>query len=139
MKRSEVPVKQTWDLGLIYTSPEEAWQEAEKMSAIAEKAEKEYKGKLGDAASIVECLHLYEKMQELASRVSSYFELDLSTDFSDSEKVSSANKADSLLTECLTKTSFIESGIAGADPAVLEEAMKKGGSVSLPQIGRAHV
>ena len=42
MKRSEVPVKQTWDLGLIYRSPEEAWQEAEKMSAIAEKAEKEY-------------------------------------------------------------------------------------------------
>ena len=97
MKRSEVPVKQTWDLGLIYRSPEEAWQEAEKMSAIAEKAEKEYKGKLGDASSIVECLHLYEKMRELASRVSSYFELDLSTDFSDSEKVSSANKADSLL------------------------------------------
>ena len=65
--------------------------------AIGQPPEKEYKGKLGDASSIVECLHLYEKMRELASRVSSYFELDLSTDFSDSEKVSSANKADSLL------------------------------------------
>ena len=130
MKRSEVPVKQTWDLGLIYTSPEEAWQEAGKMRDLAEKAEREYKGKLEDASSIVECLHLYEKMRELASRVSSYFELDLSTDFSDSGKISNSNKAQSILTECFTRTSFIESGIAGADPAVLEEAIKKGGSVS---------
>ena len=39
MKRSEVPVEQTWDLGLIYKSPEDAWNEADKQIAAAEQLE----------------------------------------------------------------------------------------------------
>ena len=130
MKRSEVPVNQTWDLSLIYKNPEEAWQDAQKMSSLADTVERKYKGKLGDAAAIVECLQLYESMHELACRVSAYFELDMSTDFSDSEKITNSNKAENILTECFTKTSFIESEIAQADRTVLEEAIGIGGSVS---------
>ena len=131
MKRSEVPVSQTWDLSLIFKSAEEAWQTAEELKALADKAEKEYKGNLRDAKSIVDCLHLYEQMNELAVRVSDYFELGMETDYTNTENVSNANKAESLMTDFFTKTSFIESEILEADEEVLKEAIKNGGTVSI--------
>ena len=39
MKRNEVPVNETWDLGLIYNSAEEAWRDAEEVKRLAGKAE----------------------------------------------------------------------------------------------------
>lgn len=130
MKRSEVPVSQTWDLSLIYPSPEDAWQEAEELKRLADKAEKEYKGKLKDAATIVDCLLLYEQMSGMAFRFSAYFDLAMETDYTNAESVSNANKAESLMTDFLTQTSFIESEILDADESVLEEAVKNGGTVS---------
>ena len=41
MKRSEVPVNLTWDLSLIYKSPEEGWKAADELLALG----------FGDAAS----------------------------------------------------------------------------------------
>ena len=131
MKRNEVPVSQTWDLSLIYNSPEEAWKDAEELKILADQAVTEYKGKLTDAASIVSCLHLYEKMNELACKVSHYFTLSMETDYSNSAAVSNANRAESIITECLAKTCFIKSEIVEADSPVLEEAAEKGGTVSL--------
>ena len=131
MKRSEVPVDQTWDLSMIYKTPEEAWKDTEKIKELAEKAEKEYKGKLKDAKTIVDCLHLYERMNELANKFSHYFELDMETDFSNARLVADANKAERIITDCFTRTSFIESEIVEADSSVLEEAVKNGGSVSM--------
>ena len=131
MKRSEVPVAQTWDLSLIYKSPEEAWQDAEKLKGLAEKAELEYKGNLKDAQSIVDCLHLYEQMHERASKVSAYFSLNQETDYNNAENASNANKAENLITDCLTKTSFIESESLEAYTSVIEEAVRRGGSVSI--------
>ena len=129
MKRSEVPLNQTWDLGLIYPNPQDAWRDAEELKKLADKVEEEYKGKLSDAGTILDCLHMYEKMNEIAVKVSHYFELDMDTDYTNSEKVTNANKAESILTDCMTKTSFIESEIVEADGNVLEEAIREGGSV----------
>ncbi|MGX8774764.1 MAG: oligoendopeptidase F, partial [Bacillota bacterium] len=131
MKRSEVPVEQTWNLGLIYKSPEEAWRDAEELKKLADQAEKEYKGNLKDAKAIVSCLHQLERMNELAVRFSDYFGLAMETDLTNAEAVSNANKADSIVTDFHTKTSFIESEILEADSTVLEEAIKIGGSVSI--------
>ena len=75
MKRSEVPAEQTWDLGLIYKSQEDAWKEADKQTAAAEQLEHDYKGKLNDAKSIVDCLHRYEEMSAAADRFCIYFPL----------------------------------------------------------------
>ena len=131
MKRSEVPVEQTWDLGLIYKSPEDAWREADRQTAEAGQLESDYKGKLKDAQSIVDCLHRYEKMCAAADRFCIYFSLERETDYSNAEAVSNANKAESIVTDIMTKTSFIESEILEADDDVLEEAVKTGGSVSI--------
>jgi len=130
MKRSEVPVEQTWDLSMIYKTPEEAWEDTEEIKKLADKAEKEYKGKLKDAKTILDCLHLYERMNELANKFSHYFELDMETDFSNARLVADANKAERIITDCFARTSFIESEIVEADSSVLEEAVKNGGTVS---------
>ena len=131
MKRSEVPAEQTWDLGLIYKSPEDAWNEADKQMAAAEQLEHDYKGKLNDAKSIVDCLHRYEEMSAAADRFCIYFSLDRETDYSNADAVSNANKAESIVTDIMTRTSFVESEILKADDDVLEEAVKTGGSVSI--------
>ena len=131
MKRSEVPVAQTWDLSLIYKSPEEAWQDAARLKELAKKAEQEFRGKLKDAQSIVHCLHLYEQLHELASRISAYFSLNQETDYNNAENVSNANTAEDLITDCLTKTSFVESEILEAETGVIEEAARQGGSVAI--------
>ena len=131
MKRSEVPVEQTWDLGLIYKSTEDAWKDAEELRRLTEKVENEYKGNLTDAKSIVDCLHIYEDMSALADRFCIYFSLARETDYSDREAVSNANRAESMVTDFMTKTSFIESEILEAPDEVLEEAVREGGSVSL--------
>ena len=131
MKRNQVPADQTWDLSLIYGSAEEAWKDAEELTKLAEKAEREYKGNLREPETILDCLHLYERMNELAVRFFSYFSLDMETDYSDSAKVRSANRAESLMTDFKTATKFIESEIIEADTHVLEEAVRKGGTVSL--------
>ena len=131
MKRSEVPLDQTWDLSLIYKNSQDAWKDAEELKKLADKAEKAYKGKLSDADTILDCLRLYERMNEMAARVSMYFGLDMETDYTNSENVTNANKAESIIIDCMTKTSFIESEIVEADSNVLEEAIRDGGSLSM--------
>ena len=131
MKRNEVPVSQTWDLSLIYASPEAAWEEAEELKRCAAEAEETYRGKLQDADQIVQCLQLYEQMAAMASRVSCYFSLNRETDYTNAEIAADANKADSIITDCMARTSFIESEIAQADHEVLEDAVRKGGTVSI--------
>ena len=130
MKRSEVPVNMTWDLGLIYKSPEAAWEDAREVEKLADKVEKDYKGKLNTADAIVECLHLCEKLEEIAGKVGGYFSLSMETDYTNAEGVSNMNKASKILTDCATQITFVENEIIEADSKVLEEAVIKGGSVS---------
>ena len=130
MKRSEVPVEQTWDLSIIYKTDEDAWKDADEIRKLADEIEQKYKGKLSDADTIVECLHLYEKMSMLAEKLSIYFGLKVETDYSDAGHVNDAIKADSIVTDCMTKTAFVESEIVKADDAVMAEAVEKGGTVS---------
>ena len=130
MKRSEVPVEQTWDLSIIYKTDEDAWKDADEIRKLADEIEQKYKGKLSDADTIVECLHLYEKMSMLAEKLSIYFGLKVETDYSDAGHVNDAIKADSIVTDCLTKTAFVESEIVKADDGVMAEVVEKGGTVS---------
>ena len=130
MKRSEVPVEQTWDLSIIYKTDEDAWKDADEIRKLADEIEQKYKGKLSDADTIVECLHLYEKMSMLAEKLSIYFGLKVETDYSDAGHVNDSIKADSIVTDCMTKTAFVESEIVKADDSVTAEAVEKGGTVS---------
>ena len=130
MKRSEVPVEKTWDLSLIYKSPEEAWADADRARSLADRLEHDYKGRLTDSKQIIDCLHLYEQMSMLAEKSYIYFSLKLETDYSDAESAADENKAQSILTDLQTKTSFIESEILEADGSILEDAVEDGGSVS---------
>ena len=120
----------TWDLGLIYKSPEAAWEDAREIEKLSDKVEKDYKGKLNMADAIVECLHLCEKLEEIAGKVGGYFSLAMETDYTNAEGVANMNKASKILTDSMTKITFVENEIIEADAGVLEEAVSKGGTVS---------
>lgn len=130
MKRSEVPVKLTWDLGLIYKTEEDAGKDVEEVKALAAGIEEKYKGKLNNAETIVECMKLCAKLGEIAGKLSNYYGLAVETDYSDSKAVANSGRIDGILTECYTKISFVQSEIVRADEAVLKEAVKNGASVS---------
>lgn len=120
----------TWDLGLIYKSPEAAWEDAREIEKLSDKVEKDYKGKLNTADAIVECLHLCEKLEEIAGKVGGYFSLAMETDYTNAEGVANMNKAGRILTDSATKITFVENEIIEADGKVIEEAVSKGGTVS---------
>ncbi len=130
MKRSEVPVNMTWDLSLIYKTDEDAKKDTEEVRKLAEKIDSGYKGKLNNAEAIVECMKLCERMEEIAGKLVNYYGLEMETDYSNSEAVANSDRIDSIMTECYTKISFVESEIVRADETVLTEAVKNGGSVS---------
>ena len=130
MKRSEVPISQTWDLSLIYKTPEDAWNALEELKKLADDAEREFKGKLDNAPAIIACMHIYEKMRQISDLAGNYFGLAMETDYTDQEAVAADSRANTIITDCYTKTSFIESEINEADAAVLAEAVKNGGSVA---------
>ncbi len=130
MKRSEVPVKETWDLSLIYKNPEDAWKDLEEAVSIAGKVEKEYKGNLKSAKNIVDCMHLCERIDELTYRAGNYFSLDMETDYSNTEAVAKCTKAMSMANDASAKVSFVNSELVRAADSELEEAVKTGGTVS---------
>lgn len=130
MKRSEVPVKETWNLGLIYKDEKEGWADLDELGQLADVIEKTYKGKLDNAKNIVDCLKKVEKMYELCCFAINYFQLAMEVDFTNTEAVSNFNKVRNSVTSAFTKISFVESEIVEAPEEVLNEAIKNGGTVS---------
>lgn len=130
MKRSEVPVKETWDLSLIYKDEAKAWADLDELGQLASDIEKTYLGKLNNAKSIVECLKKVERMYEICSLAINYFQLAMEVDFTDAKAVSNFSKVRSMVTSAFTKISFTENEIVEAPEDELKEAIKIGGTVS---------
>ncbi|MBR4767899.1 MAG: oligoendopeptidase F [Lachnospiraceae bacterium] len=122
-KRSEVPVRETWDLSLIYPT-EEAFDADEKETRErVDRIEKTYKGKLDTAEAIVNCLDEAEQIYIKMDHLGTYTGLALEVDYTNHENEARSNRIDNQLTAYRSRLSFIESEIAAADEAVLEEAI----------------
>lgn len=130
LKRKDVPVELTWDLSAIY-STDEAWQcDVKKMTAAAEELEKSYKGKLCDAKTINECLDKYREFSELLILTSNYSDLAASVDYSDGELQARNDSLMQLISQLLSRLSFIDSELLQQSESVLSEAMAIGGGNS---------
>ncbi len=129
-KRKDIPVELTWDLSAIYPS-EEAWQkDVEKMQALTCELEETYRGKLDTAEKITACLEKYQKLYELLIPVSNYRDLAASVDYSDSSLQEQNEKTNQLISQIMSRLSFINSEIISQDEAVLREAIAAGGGAS---------
>lgn len=127
--RKDVPVELTWDLSLIYSTEEEMWADLEKARALCREME-EYKGKLTNPQAINGCLNKYKEFREIEYLVTQYTSLAVSVDYGDAAMQKRDQKVSSVISECMSRLSFVESEIAAGDEEVLNKALEQAGGCS---------
>lgn len=125
--RKDVPVRETWDLSLIFAAEADFEAAVEKAKALADTLEKTYKNALTTPESIAECLALYEELEILLYQTASYTSLAVSVDYTDTEAQKKDAKMTALAAEIGSRLSFIESEIADAPEELIRAAMDKTG------------
>src|SRR5690606_37881106 len=84
-RRSEVPAEETWDLNSLFASDKEFNAALESLQQEVAGFQKQFKGNIQDAASVVEVLTSYLALLEKLVPISTYASLSLSTDQTDDE------------------------------------------------------
>lgn len=129
-KRKDIPAELTWDLSAIYET-EEAWAaDVEKMEALTAKLERDYRGKLNTPEAINACLDILRELYEILMPASTYRNLAASVDYSDAALQEQNEKMSQLVSQTLSRLSFINSEIIEQDEEVLREAIASGGGNS---------
>src|SRR5690625_1753692 len=109
LKRSEVPVEQTWDLSDLFTSHNKWENELQSIQNDVQEVTK-FRGKLGeDAETLLNCLTTLADFQKRVIRVATYASLRSNADGSDPENQRDSAKVASALASIGAKLSFIES------------------------------
>jgi oligoendopeptidase F len=85
LKRNEVETSLTWDLTSLFNSQEKMLETLAKAVALGNDLHNKFQGKLKDAQSIVACLREWIIVLEKADQTSTYTELTLATDQTNSE------------------------------------------------------
>ena len=122
--RKDVPVEETWDLSLIYKTEEDMLADVEKIKALADTLEREYKGRLTDPESINHCLDLYRQLTEKLELVGDYCYLAVEVDYYDTALQERREKTGRLMAELDSRLSFIVSEISDLDSEILEKAIQ---------------
>lgn len=122
-KRSEVPVEQTWDLSLIYKTPEEMESELARMQTLCAQIVEKYQGKLATAQAVNACLELYREEQEITGLCANYVSLALSVDYGNAVMQQQNDRVMNVITRCESDLCFLETEIAALDETVLHEAV----------------
>lgn len=122
-ERKDVPVELTWDLSAIYETEELMYADAQRMKAICEEIEKEFKGKLTTPENVNACLLKYQSFCRIATLVVHYVDLDASVDYYNTKIQERLGKVMRLLAELESRLSFIESELLAGEEEVLQKAM----------------
>lgn len=120
--RCDVPVEETWDLSLIYESRELAEKDYNACLELAEKIEKEYRGKLCCAEAVNRCLDGLREVQRLLTLLCSYSELAVSVDYYNSENQQLDGRFTALNASVMSRLSFIDSELCALSDEELMEA-----------------
>ena len=126
-RRKDVPVELTWDLSAIYPNEEAFAADIEKAKALAAELESAYKGKLDNPDRILSCLDGYRRLNGLLTLTVHFRNLAASVDYSDPKLQEEDEKMSRLLSELMSRLSFIRSEILAQPGETLEAAIAKGG------------
>lgn len=125
LKRSEVPVEQTWKVEDLFSSLEE-WEKA--LTEIEEliPTVTEYKGKLNEGAdTLFNCLEARTKLQEKVILVATYASLRFSEDGTNPVNQTNAGKMASAMAKLNAALSFIQTEILALPDGVIENYLKE--------------
>ncbi|MBU5468365.1 oligoendopeptidase F [Virgibacillus sp. MSJ-26] len=125
LKRSEVPVEQTWDLSDLFTSHNKWENELQSIQNDVQEVTK-FRGKLGeDAETLLNCLTTLADFQKRVIRVATYASLRSNADGSDPENQRDSAKVASALASIGAKLSFIESELLTISSDTLKQFMSE--------------
>ncbi|HHY11446.1 MAG TPA: oligoendopeptidase F family protein, partial [Firmicutes bacterium] len=125
LKRSEVPVEQTWNLADIFPT-KEAWEAEFNEVARMVGTVTRFKGKLGEnAKTLLECFEAQEALMKRLAKVASYASLHLSSDGTNPEYQAMAGRARALGTHIRAAASFIRSEALSLPDGTLEKYLAK--------------
>lgn len=125
LKRSEVPVEQTWDLSDLFTSHNKWENELQSIQNDVQEVTK-FRGKLGeDAETLFNCLTTLADFQKRVIRVATYASLRSNADGSDPENQRDSAKVASALASIGAKLSFIESELLTISSDTLKQFMSE--------------
>ncbi|PKR76710.1 oligoendopeptidase F [Halalkalibacillus sediminis] len=121
LKRSEVPVEQTWRVEDLFES-NEAWekalQELEEMVPTVTK----FQGKLGEGSDVVlSCLQAQARLQEKMIQVGTYVNLRNSEDGTNPVNQANASKFGSAMARIQSSLSFVESELLALPEGTIEQ------------------
>ncbi|MHC4097423.1 MAG: gluzincin family metallopeptidase, partial [Planctomycetota bacterium] len=125
LKRSQVPVKETWNLRDIYAS-DNVWNEAKiKLAAQFDRVLK-YKGRLAASASqLLACLDFNSRLAKELDRLHSYAAMKSDEDTRNSKYLAMRQEVEQLVTDYSSKASFIEPEIAKMDKSTIDKFIRK--------------
>ncbi|MBP5294617.1 MAG: oligoendopeptidase F, partial [Lachnospiraceae bacterium] len=123
-KRSEVPENLKWDLSLIYPTLEDWQADFDASVKLSEEIEQQFKGKLTDAQTIVDCLAHLEALYKKADLVGNYSSLAVSVDYYDTGNQERASRTSSAMAQLSSRLAFIDSEILLAPDEVIQEAIR---------------
>jgi oligoendopeptidase F len=120
-ERSEVPVKETWNLKDIYES-DESWDKARRDMAARLDQVLAYKGKLADSAlQLLACLELNSQFSKELIRLSCYAGMKSDQDTRDSKYLGMKQQIQQLFTDYGSKASFIDPEVIAIDKGKVDK------------------
>lgn len=123
--RKEVDISLTWDLSHIFKTEEDYEKAMKEVIDESKTMESLYKGKLNSPEIILECIEKLEKLYIKGMLTANYASLALSVDQTNTDSQTRAAKNDMILSEAISRITFIESELKETDDKVLNEAINK--------------
>ncbi|MBS4538757.1 oligoendopeptidase F [Clostridium sp. D2Q-11] len=124
-RRSEIDEKLTWDLSHIFETEKEYEKALDEVVEKSKEIEKKYKGSLNNSDTILNCIEEYEELYQKAMLTNDFTYLATSVDETDDKNQARLIKNDSILSEVLSRVTFIESELKEAEDKILDEAIEK--------------
>ncbi len=131
VKRSEVPVEETWDLSTIFKT-DEAWEEAYSELEKDYVKVSEFKGKVLDSAdSLLKLLKFQEDVFLRGSHLYVYTHLHSDTDVSNSKYLAMLSRATNLVNDMYAAFSFVSPEILAGDEDLVRSYLSENNELSI--------
>ncbi|MDR1531011.1 MAG: oligoendopeptidase F [Clostridiales bacterium] len=124
-QRSEIQRQYKWRIEDLYAL-EEGWQFDYDVLSARENELDKYRGRLGDASVLLECLRVKDELEEAMERLFVYANMRLHEDSRVSEYQGMADKAGNLLSKLSASAAFIEPEILALPDSRIKNMAKPG-------------
>lgn len=143
-KRSDIPVKYTWNLGDIFATVQD-WENCLAKVSVDYKKLVEYKGKLGNKEDLLAFVKLSDQIDQQVEKLYCYAFMNYNEDSQDPERQARFSRVYSFLTVYSADLSFVSSELSSLDDDLLQSFIADKDfadyDVSLRHIlkGKAHI